>query len=131
MPLPIGNGEQRLNALPVVQAGGGMCIADAELTPEYLRDEVVPLPADGPRLAAMMDAALRVGHRDAAARRVADVAASWWPGPPGGTPMIRNLPTLPPELAWSMVGTGELDVGDRLHPADRGAMVSSGRQGVA
>lgn len=72
VPLPIGNGEQRLNALPVVQAGGGMLVADAELTPEYLRDEVVPLLADGPRLAAMTDAALRVGHRDAA-RRVADV----------------------------------------------------------
>jgi UDP-N-acetylglucosamine--N-acetylmuramyl-(pentapeptide) pyrophosphoryl-undecaprenol N-acetylglucosamine transferase len=72
VPLPIGNGEQRLNALPVVEAGGGMLVADADLSPAYLRDEVVPLLTDGPRLAAMTDAALRVGHRDAA-RRVADV----------------------------------------------------------
>ena len=33
VPLPIGNGEQRLNALPVVNAGGGMLVADADLTP--------------------------------------------------------------------------------------------------
>ncbi len=33
VPLPIGNGEQRLNALPVVNAGGGMIVADADLTP--------------------------------------------------------------------------------------------------
>ncbi len=72
VPLPIGNGEQRLNALPVVQAGGGMIVDDADLTPDYLRTEVVRLATDGPRLAAMTDAAGRVGHRDAA-RRVAEV----------------------------------------------------------
>src|SRR5699024_6999853 len=33
VPLPIGNGEQRLNARPVVSAGGGLLVADAELTP--------------------------------------------------------------------------------------------------
>lgn len=35
VPLPIGNGEQRLNALPVVNAGGGMVVADAALTPSW------------------------------------------------------------------------------------------------
>ncbi len=72
VPLPIGNGEQRLNALPVVEAGGGLVVDDADLTPDYLRTEVVRLITDGPRLAAMTDAAGRVGHRDAA-RRVAEV----------------------------------------------------------
>lgn len=72
VPLPIGNGEQRLNALPVVEAGGGLLVADAELTPEFVADVVVPLLADGPRLAAMTAAAGRVGHRDAA-RRVAEI----------------------------------------------------------
>jgi UDP-N-acetylglucosamine--N-acetylmuramyl-(pentapeptide) pyrophosphoryl-undecaprenol N-acetylglucosamine transferase len=72
VPLPIGNGEQRLNALPVVDAGGGLVVDDADLTPDYLRVEVVRLITDGPRLAAMTEAAGRVGHRDAA-RRVAEV----------------------------------------------------------
>lgn len=72
VPLPIGNGEQRLNALPVVQAGGGILVADADLTPGYVADEVVGIITDDARLAAMTDAAAQVGHRDAA-RRVADV----------------------------------------------------------
>ena len=36
VPLPIGNGEQRLNALPVVNAGGGMVVPDAVLTPDLV-----------------------------------------------------------------------------------------------
>ena len=72
VPLPIGNGEQRLNALPVVQAGGGVLVADDELTPAYVGTEVVRLLTDPSRLAAMTAAAAGVGHRDAA-RRVAEV----------------------------------------------------------
>jgi UDP-N-acetylglucosamine--N-acetylmuramyl-(pentapeptide) pyrophosphoryl-undecaprenol N-acetylglucosamine transferase len=66
VPLPIGNGEQRLNALPVVNAGGGMVVADAALTPAMVAREVAGLLNDPPRLAAMTAAAARVGHRDAA-----------------------------------------------------------------
>jgi UDP-N-acetylglucosamine--N-acetylmuramyl-(pentapeptide) pyrophosphoryl-undecaprenol N-acetylglucosamine transferase len=73
VPLPIGNGEQRFNALPVVNAGGGLLVDDAELTPGYVADTVAGLLGDGPRLAAMTAAAARVGHRDAA-RQVARVA---------------------------------------------------------
>ena len=36
VPLPYGNGEQRRNALPVVEAGGGLLVDDAELTPEWI-----------------------------------------------------------------------------------------------
>lgn len=72
VPLPIGNGEQRLNALPVVDAGGGLLIDDAELTPNYVADEVVRLITDDVRLTAMTEAAAHVGHRDAA-RRIAGV----------------------------------------------------------
>ena len=72
VPLPIGNGEQRLNALPVVEAGAGMLVADADLTPGFVADEVAGLLTDSARLMAMTAAAGRVGHRDAA-RRVAEI----------------------------------------------------------
>jgi UDP-N-acetylglucosamine--N-acetylmuramyl-(pentapeptide) pyrophosphoryl-undecaprenol N-acetylglucosamine transferase len=73
VPLPIGNGEQRLNALPVVTAGGGMLVADADLTPDLVASEAGGLLNDPARLAAMTAAAARVGHPDAA-RQVAQAA---------------------------------------------------------
>lgn len=73
VPLPIGNGEQRLNALPVVNAGGGMVVADGALTPDLVTREVSALLNDPPRLALMTSAAAQVGHRDAA-RQVAQAA---------------------------------------------------------
>ncbi|HLR98736.1 undecaprenyldiphospho-muramoylpentapeptide beta-N-acetylglucosaminyltransferase [Mycolicibacillus parakoreensis] len=68
VPLPIGNGEQRLNALPVVDAGGGLLVADADLTPQVVAETVIGLVDDPARLAAMTAAAAGVGHRDAAAQ---------------------------------------------------------------
>jgi UDP-N-acetylglucosamine--N-acetylmuramyl-(pentapeptide) pyrophosphoryl-undecaprenol N-acetylglucosamine transferase len=72
-PLPIGNGEQRLNALPVVNVGGAVLVDDADLTPGFVAQHVVDLLTNTPRLTAMTAAAAQVGHRDAA-RRVAEVA---------------------------------------------------------
>lgn len=76
VPLPIGNGEQRFNAVPVVDAGGGILVADADLGVEWLRENVLPLLAgamagDG-RLRDMGVAAAKAGVRDGAAR-VADI----------------------------------------------------------
>ncbi|HEV7172185.1 undecaprenyldiphospho-muramoylpentapeptide beta-N-acetylglucosaminyltransferase [Pedococcus sp.] len=65
VPLPIGNGEQRLNAADVVAAGGGLLVEDRALTPEWVDDTLVPLLADTPRLQAMATAASGVGERGA------------------------------------------------------------------
>ena len=73
VPLPIGNGEQRLNALPVVNAGGGVIVDDADLTPSYVARTVTSLLNDPGRLQRMTAAAALAGHRDAA-QRVAQVA---------------------------------------------------------
>ncbi len=65
VPFPIGNGEQRLNALPVVQAGGGLLIADESLDPATLLADVQALLADPDRLVRMGEAAAQHGVRDA------------------------------------------------------------------
>lgn len=73
VPLPIGNGEQRLNALPVVNAGGGVVVDDADLSPRFVADTVTGLFTQTGRLQAMTAAAALAGHRDAA-QKVAEVA---------------------------------------------------------
>ncbi|MFI2752645.1 UDP-N-acetylmuramate--L-alanine ligase [Cellulomonas sp. P22] len=81
VPLPVGNGEQRLNAAPVVAAGGGLLVADADLTPEWLVEHLVPLlvgPDAGAVRARMGEAAATVGVRDAASR-VADLVEAHLP----------------------------------------------------
>jgi UDP-N-acetylglucosamine--N-acetylmuramyl-(pentapeptide) pyrophosphoryl-undecaprenol N-acetylglucosamine transferase len=64
VPLPWGNGEQRRNALPVVEAGGGLIVEDGDLSPDWIAETVVPLVRDGARLAAMGHAAAGYGRRD-------------------------------------------------------------------
>jgi UDP-N-acetylglucosamine--N-acetylmuramyl-(pentapeptide) pyrophosphoryl-undecaprenol N-acetylglucosamine transferase len=65
VPLPIGNGEQRLNAQPVVRAGGGLLVDDADLTAQWLTRELIPLALDPKRLEQMGRAAAEFGRRDA------------------------------------------------------------------
>lgn len=62
VPLPHGNGEQRLNAAPVVAAGGGLLVDDSALDGGWLRRHVLPLLADESRLAAMSKAASALGR---------------------------------------------------------------------
>jgi UDP-N-acetylglucosamine--N-acetylmuramyl-(pentapeptide) pyrophosphoryl-undecaprenol N-acetylglucosamine transferase len=64
VPYPHSNQEQRRNALPVVEAGGGLIVDDAELTPDWIEQNVVPLARDPQRLAAMGEAAAAYGRRD-------------------------------------------------------------------
>ena len=77
VPLPHGNGEQALNAEPVVAAGGGVLVADAELTGERVLAELVPLLGDPAQLEAAGKAARASGHADADERLARLVLASW------------------------------------------------------
>ena len=77
VPLPIGNGEQHQNARPVVDAGGGLLVADADLTSDWITSTVPALANDPERLVAMGAAASSLIPRDAAeklARMVFEVA---------------------------------------------------------
>jgi UDP-N-acetylglucosamine--N-acetylmuramyl-(pentapeptide) pyrophosphoryl-undecaprenol N-acetylglucosamine transferase len=78
VPLPIGNGEQRLNAQPVVDAGGALLVSDADFTADWVADHVVPLAGAPERLAAMSARASALIPRDAdekLAAMVQEVAA--------------------------------------------------------
>lgn len=65
VPLPFGNGEQRVNAADVVAAGGGLVVEDAALTPVWVDVVLLPLLTDADRIARMGSAAATVGRRDA------------------------------------------------------------------
>ena len=65
VPLPIGNGEQEHNARPVVDAGGGVLVTDADLTPEWVAGTIPHLANDAERLAGMGAAAAALIPRDA------------------------------------------------------------------
>ncbi|TQK70676.1 undecaprenyldiphospho-muramoylpentapeptide beta-N-acetylglucosaminyltransferase [Nocardioides sp. SLBN-35] len=65
VPLPIGNGEQALNARPVVDAGGAVLVDDASFTADYVADTVPALATDADRLARMGAAAADLVPRDA------------------------------------------------------------------
>jgi UDP-N-acetylglucosamine--N-acetylmuramyl-(pentapeptide) pyrophosphoryl-undecaprenol N-acetylglucosamine transferase len=80
VPYPVGNGEQRFNAEPIVAAGGGLLVDDAELNPEWVLREVVPRLTDRETVAHMSAAAAHAGARDAdvvLARHVLNVVAEY------------------------------------------------------
>lgn len=76
IPLPIGNGEQALNAAPIVAAGGGVLIPDADFGPDDVRTVVLPLLADPTRRDRMGRAAASLGRRDGAERLATLVRAA-------------------------------------------------------
>jgi UDP-N-acetylglucosamine--N-acetylmuramyl-(pentapeptide) pyrophosphoryl-undecaprenol N-acetylglucosamine transferase len=79
VPLPIGNGEQRLNALPIVQRGGGLLVDDADLTAEWIMGSLLPVLTNIDQVAGMSEAAAAMGRKDAdrwLAKAVMDVVAA-------------------------------------------------------
>ena len=85
VPLPVGNGEQRLNAEPIVDHGGGFVVEDAELSPEWLVHQLLPVMRNIDQVAAMSEAAAALGHRDADVRlahAIVEIVGSERPGGP-------------------------------------------------
>jgi UDP-N-acetylglucosamine--N-acetylmuramyl-(pentapeptide) pyrophosphoryl-undecaprenol N-acetylglucosamine transferase len=79
VPLPHGNGEQRLNALPIVQRGGGLLVDDAELTAEWIKASLLPVLTNIDQVAGMSEAAAAMGRKDAdrwLAKAVIDIVAA-------------------------------------------------------
>jgi len=65
VPYAVGNGEQRLNAQPIVDAGGGLLVEDQDLSARWILDTLVPVLGDPAALAAMAAKAKAAGHPDA------------------------------------------------------------------
>jgi len=65
VPLPIGNGEQEIHARTMVDAGGGLLVADGAVSPEWVAATVPGLITDRPRLDAMGAAASALIPRNA------------------------------------------------------------------
>ncbi len=75
VPYPVGNGEQRFNAMDAVEAGGAILLPDAQLTADWIRRSLVPLLGNRAAIAAMAVAIATVGTRDGAERMVKLVAS--------------------------------------------------------
>ena len=73
VPLPIGNGEQRRNALPVIEAGGGLLVEDADLSAAWIERTLLPLLTDPAALAGYAQHAAAAGVPDADERLAAIV----------------------------------------------------------
>ena len=64
VPYPVGNGEQKFNVKDLVEAGGGLLVADADFTPEYVAQKLVPLISNSKLISAMSSAARENGIAD-------------------------------------------------------------------
>lgn len=67
VPLPIGNGEQSLNAKPIVEAGGAIMISDLEFNADFVRDQILPIISNATKLNEMSKVSSSLGHKDSAA----------------------------------------------------------------
>jgi UDP-N-acetylglucosamine--N-acetylmuramyl-(pentapeptide) pyrophosphoryl-undecaprenol N-acetylglucosamine transferase len=106
VPLPHGNGEQKLNAEPIVAGGGGLMVDDADLTPDWIRTVLLPVLLDIDRVANMSEAAAALGRKDAdralaaavinVVRAAHEAAAA---GPGGPRPPAREFQPTPEQPA--------------------------------
>ncbi|WP_394941063.1 undecaprenyldiphospho-muramoylpentapeptide beta-N-acetylglucosaminyltransferase [Psychromicrobium sp. YIM B11713] len=72
VPLPVGNGEQALNAATLVDQSAALMVADQDFTPEWLKHNALPLLKDPARLTELGQRAGQAGIRDAA-EKMADM----------------------------------------------------------
>ena len=61
IPYPVGNGEQKFNVRDLVDAGGGLMVPDAEFTPDYVAEKLIPLMSNTKVVTAMRSAARAAG----------------------------------------------------------------------
>lgn len=73
VPYPVGNGEQKLNVADLIAAGGGIMVLDADFTPNYIAETLVPLVSNTKELAEMANAAKSAGVADGSLRLFAMV----------------------------------------------------------
>jgi UDP-N-acetylglucosamine--N-acetylmuramyl-(pentapeptide) pyrophosphoryl-undecaprenol N-acetylglucosamine transferase len=76
VPLPIGNGEQRINAEHAVRAGRAVMVSDGELTADWVATQIPLLFEEPGGIERMRAAATASGQPDAASALVAMVAAA-------------------------------------------------------
>jgi UDP-N-acetylglucosamine--N-acetylmuramyl-(pentapeptide) pyrophosphoryl-undecaprenol N-acetylglucosamine transferase len=65
VPYAVGNGEQALNAAPLVRSGGAVMVKDSEFTGDAFRRIVLPLITDAERIRTMSHALRNLGLRHA------------------------------------------------------------------
>jgi UDP-N-acetylglucosamine--N-acetylmuramyl-(pentapeptide) pyrophosphoryl-undecaprenol N-acetylglucosamine transferase len=82
VPLPHGNGEQRLNAEPIEEAGGGLIVDDSDLSADWIGSTLVPILLDGELVADMSQAAAASGNRGADTELAAAVLDIGYAGRP-------------------------------------------------
>lgn len=68
VPYPVGNGEQRFNAIEVVEAGGGKLVSDKDFTPQYVVSDVIPILSHTATVKKMSESAKEKGIPDATER---------------------------------------------------------------
>ncbi|WP_165065079.1 UDP-N-acetylglucosamine--N-acetylmuramyl-(pentapeptide) pyrophosphoryl-undecaprenol N-acetylglucosamine transferase [Marisediminicola senii] len=71
VPLGIGNGEQKLNARDAVAARAAHIVDNADFTPDWIADKLLPILGDRARLAGMAASASSTGVRNGTDRMVA------------------------------------------------------------